>query len=1409
MAPLPEQGKDHYRRYPIPSLALGVNDSMNPARLRDGEMSRVENVDFDRDSVKSSGGALKFGNRPLPTAGVRTRATFGALPMGASISVPQRGRVDIPYSPATDIGGDFEKYDAGAATDAQNHTYHVRRGRSFDFTVSFQIPAEERLYSRKVTDGVDQSDGGVSNFGGLGRYDEALEECTIIAQKGGDGLAAMSWALAIVNTGEQYETLTSLPAADRPSNYALVFMWLDAPQWGGRTPSAMRYLVGAGGANVGTTGRYSTHAYRAVVANFFVEPGRAYHVGVNLALDSGSAFSGGTADDPTCAWNSDGRFTIAVRDDLGTFTELSSSNGGLAVWKGPSDSIDYLTRYGVRFSGRDMMHLGLGYRFMPWNGWGFIPCGVDSAPLEAGGFRMLDIGDVTKPAAFTPTHQATHAGVNSYVTINSQGMHGGTASNCPDPLDPRPLASADPWGGLYDTVGAVVPNQGTAGRSEALRNCWLVLWGGTVNPNTEQNGPRLKIDYYFESGGTFRFEVSGTSLPAFTKDFAIVGFRWHQRDLLVSNFRIYDGDTVARDWSDERQRWTLGATSKLDDSLEPSADALIACWPLDDAGGGACREIVGGQTAFLAPHSLGKGSGVYLSGEGEALALDLSEHPIFEREFKEMLRSGTPGFAIELVLRMPQAFYARIEENGTTSRRARYAPIIASWECKGDEPGYESDAAPILRFGHRASFVWATGESPFYFPMGFGLEAAVGNDQESGALASVIEPWSSSTFSLWSLDAPWVGQTIRIQFGVESTGSADAVRCYITTTPKSSVFPEDGDQSNAEIGRRSSVTMDRRDLARSMIVIGGAWRPESMGMNELRARMILEEVIVYGAAAPGDVPLASGLTRNGKLTGSSRLPLRRLTRADLLHPVSRNDSAINTEEGSTTILPARGSLFFDGEPEKTLDAIRETYLLAEGDTLTVGRESTRPERVEEFYWVASSAVGGSSATLSRGFTGGTRNGAGAWSFRVVGYTAFADDTSRKELSVGGEGFSVALTDPSAVTLTGEWWKNVAPVSAPWRIAFLPGGASVRDVRPLWWRGLAEPRRNPVLGLRSVGDRLFAATRGSLFEADDRWRAEGPTDARQASIEIRADDLGGVALPLEQDRIEFATATNLRVSNLSFRPVYYDAWVKLNAYHEYQTILWVGSKLTDPSKDAGTHDVHLWLRLSNGYPELALGSTEAAAGGVPDRGLYIARSATRVPVGVWTHLRFVLRSASGTDNISQSVDVYVNGRETEVTLNAIPAAAVSPQWLLAASLTGANEVAVIGAARDSFKADRVSGVFSDGDAGGRIVEPDRLHGWMHALDGLICEVACAQNNASNFVPSAITYTSPRFYASLQEGVGHRPVDAGTAAQYGVVVSHPGISLLHELGPGESPASWASYGNRLFVTTGGRPAYVAVP
>jgi gamma-glutamyltranspeptidase/glutathione hydrolase len=166
----------------------------------------------------------------------------------------------------------------------------------------------------------------------------------------------------------------------------------------------MRYAVGTGGASLHTdpNARYCTLAYQAVVAKAFVQPGRRYTVAINLSLDSGTP---GTGQDPTAAWNQDGSLELVLADDRGTVTRCTTPGTDLFVWKGPQDSIDYLTRYGVRYSGKDAEHLGLGQRFAPHQQHGFIPFGLDSAALE-----MLNILEVCAPvhglvlADLGPTH---------------------------------------------------------------------------------------------------------------------------------------------------------------------------------------------------------------------------------------------------------------------------------------------------------------------------------------------------------------------------------------------------------------------------------------------------------------------------------------------------------------------------------------------------------------------------------------------------------------------------------------------------------------------------------------------------------------------------------------------------------------------------------------------------------------------------------------------------------------------------------------------------------------------------------------------------------------------------------------------------------------------------------------------
>jgi hypothetical protein len=1434
-------GKEHYRRYPIPSLAMGINDSVNPARLNDGELSSAENVDFDRDSVKSSGGSIKFNNQQLPHSAVRTKVTYSALStLGTSAlpgSVPQRGRVDVPYDEKLDIGGDFAAYDAGVPAASPSHTFHTRRGKSFDVSISFQIPQDQPLFGRKTSAGVNPSSPSI--FGGsLDNYDEALEDCTIILQKGGDGLAAMSWALGVVNTGAMFERITGASTASRVSDYALVFMWLDAPQWGGHDAGAMRYAVGSGSANVGTTGRYSTHAYRAIVANYFVETGKTYHVAVSLKLDTGSPFSGGTLSDPAAAWNQDGVFTIVAKDEDGASSILSTSSSGLYVWKGPQDSIEYLKRYGVRFSGRDMMHVGLGYRFTPWSGWGFVPFGPDSAPLEAGGFRMIDVGAQAQPSNYSTTWLASHTLGNAYLTINLQGMHGGQSEYCPHPLTPLeinvtglPAVGTDNWPGLRSTMsGGYVPTQGTAGESHALRNYWIAMWGSSGSTDFRYGG-RLLIRSYYESGASYRFDVDGgASVANFSNtSFCIVGFRWNQRELVVSNLRIFDASVRLRDWSSARALWALSSYSVPGDSSDPDSDILLASWPMDDGGGGVVIDSVGGRSAYLSPYMLGQKDGLYLSGEGEAVCLDMSENPAFMREMKESLRSGSTGFAIELVAKFPQAFYARMFASAYTSVGyiAEHSPVIASWEAKTDDQA-EYKPRPIIRLsaGGAHQFTGASRENPFYFPQGFSCSVAASGDQYGQGILAAVPAWSSTTSSRWSLSGAWVGQKIRIQFGVQPNGTEDSYSVYIAASPKSVLNPADGDPSEAEFAYFATATISKKDLARSVIVIGGAWNPfdpqtddqERHSLGSYRARMIVEEAIVYAAPAPGKLPATSGgvsASRDGKLTSQDRLPLRKLKAEDFKYPLSATSSGITAADASAVIYPSDASNFFTQQARDSSQSVAGTFVRVEGEDILLGMESTTPKKKENFHYVSSVSSGGASATFATPFTAKSQENAGAYSFRVVGYTAFSDYIGDKPLSLGsGSAYKPLTATVDDVVLTDEVWKNVAPISDGWRLAVVGGQTGAAGIVPTWWRSGCVPRKNPVLGLKSAGGRLFAATKGCLYEVDDRWRVDGPSTSLSSSLAVIGDESGGVSFPLQSDRVEFSSAAGCLLPSSSFVSKSYDAWIKIDAYRQYQTILWVGSKLTDPLKLAGsttgTHSVNVWTRLASGYPEIAIGSSQLAAGGAPEKGLYVARGSSRVPLGAWTHVRFcVLQSSAG--NISRDVRVFVNGRSCSVSINAVPAASVAPDWLLTSQVSGqSGSIACIGTARDAYVKGIAASAYVDDFAGGQILRPDVYRGWMHCLDGLVCQAACFSGPAmSSFDPYSISYTSPAFLAvAPADGVGHKVYDSG-GGQYGVIHSHPGISLFHELGPSDMPASWAVYGKRLFVTTGGRPAYVQTP
>jgi hypothetical protein len=350
-------------------------------------------------------------------------------------------------------------------------------------------------------------------------------------------------------------------------------------------------------------------------------------------------------------------------------------------------------------------------------------------------------------------------------------------------------------------------------------------------------------------------------------------------------------------------------------------------------------------------------------------------------------------------------------------------------------------------------------------------------------------------------------------------------------------------------------------------------------------------------------------------------------------------------------------------------------------------------------------------------------------------------------------------------------------------------------------------------MESHQGRLLAVTRGCLYEADDRWRLDGPTEDIKRSLAFRARDVGDqdVAAPLHADLLRFSTSTALQIPNLAINPGHWDAWVWIESYHAIQTVMWIGEVTGNPALNAGTaagsHKMHLWLRLERGYPSIVVGSTAAYTGVTrPDRGFFVGRTGARVPLKTWTHVRWTLAQGASGGWIAPP-KFFINGRPATAQVDASEVGAAAGDWIATANLiTLSSGVALVGCAHDSYKALEADRTFANNVLEGRLLSPNRHHGYLHSLDGRIARIAAVQSATPAFFdPFTLAYVAPRFLAlDDPEGVGHKVYDSA-GAQYGVIESHPAVSLLHEMGMHEKPAQWARFGDRLFVTNGGRPVY----
>lgn len=1488
--------KAHYREPErLESLAGGINDSRHPTAIAPNETPDCENIEFDRDSVRSCQGALKFGNQIAPRSAVRTSVDRGFSPLtigvsnegdGTLQSVPLRNYCYFPYSERADIGGGFQNEGT-----FPNLRYHTARGKSFELKVSFQVPEDvDLLPGFLLGDDADSSSGTDSIKANYGA-NEALDDTIIILQKGGDRTAPMSWALALVNTGaapsnssdtdsrspfywlaDLYGVADPQREEPRPSPYALCFMWLDSPSWGEPDSEDFAYRVDSGvvydGATLDGSAIIATQSLRAIVCEKFIEPGRTYHVALQVDLDSGSI--GTVAGGVFTAWNQDGFVKFQVAEDYGnvqTYSWMPGQQigaGGIWVYKGPADSIDYLVKYGIRYSGKDAMFGGLGYRQAPFNDQGFIPYGMDSAPMEHGGHRMVDRSVITADGLYDTGNYDltfTYSGTDE-IECDQENMVVGNGAGQQSPIS----STGDVWEGFGGTSGIIRNTDALNGyRLVFSADAAATLRGGVMTvAGTTHNTSKVQFQLHNPTAAT---AAAGT----FTSEgnCFLQAFRWNQRDLIIGDVRVY---AAPRDYTDDRVAFSLRSTVELDDETEPGLVSLLAYWPMDDAGGGALREEVAGIDGYLAPFGLGVSARgtrgkkrLFLSGEGEALELDLSKNPVLKRELYQMLRTGKTGFAIELTLVMPEAYYGVSRGIVSSNRFGELCPCLASWDVnEADESGHVTNPKPIIQLTHRAQWSFTHGTEPASQPMMFQVLYRKGTDtgEIDEQLADMTEGNQVYTLAdgfYYDVDAPWVGNTVTLQFGVHPTGTEDEFHVYLAVKPVNFINPGSGtNPSQGEIqyfnttskttglgDAPATVTISKKDLLRSVITIGGCADPTGLGYSEVRARMIADEARVFGSVAPGAIGTANGeplADDNGKLSAGRGLPLRELLADDILRPIAPSSRVANVVDGSQIVTAASNQAFSTVDSAEDIDGVQGTYLLVNGDEFVKNEGRDAPTRQEEFYGIDAVAADGSTLTTVTPVRTASATAVTAYSFRLIGYTSFADDISRKPIALGGGvPFKPGTTKASDVVRVPDLYFNRAPVTGNFGLAiFSPvAGGSVAGVQKMWVRGLSAPRRNPILGIKNINEKVFAAARGALFLADDRWREDGPSRVLSRSLEFFPGQRDYAAWRISRNADFFYGPNN---NNKLWQ---FDAWVWLDSAEGVQTIAWHGSvehglELIGGSSDDDENSRKLrWFwRINNGRQEFGIGSPQNYSGGSepPEFGQYIATDTSSVPTGQWVHLRIEIEFDSGDANFPY---FYINGKRKpgdawdNVVVNASTNSDLSDNpWIddvdsgVYVPETDIQFQLWLGASRDMEELRPDWPTFQLDELSGRIIRRGNRMGVMHGLVGRLADVAIkrldlgAVQGGSNFNPHDLDYSQDmRFHASLQEGVGHLLFDAAdslaTSAQtglgnaeagLGIIYSHPLISLKHDLGRSDNQASMVVHDQRLFVANGGRPSFI---
>jgi hypothetical protein len=1474
-----------YRPIRMAPLDGGIVDNQDESSptFKDSQTRFCQNVDFDRGSVATARGMRKFGNQVAPGGGLRFRADPALPPLfiESGKAVPVRGYAHIPYNQDTDIGGRFDFEGTFPSSD----TYHNRRGRSFQRDISFRIPPEEKLFEAN-TRGSAAPATNPAGFTPPHGFDEALDECFVLWQKGGDGNPPMSVGLGVVNIGSlsQADTSGTQAPASRPSNYALCFIWFDAPAWARPAPSIMDYNLTSGflptdGAN---GGQHSTQAFRALLIHQFVEPGKTYHVSVQLKLDSGT--QGGIATNT--AWQNDGYFKVWVREDrkktLSKFTAIDSGSGvtlnGMEVWKGPQDSARYLTKYGIRFAGRDATFVGLGFRNNPWQKASFIPWGMDAAPLVNGGFRMVDRSANTTTALYgggVYTLTATKiANGDAFVQINHGGFSDGNTNGGFDPMAIWGGAVYTSWLGQGNAAGTVPFN------SEALRGYRLVATNDWTPGAPAAKGAVFSILSYARVGGPL-FQVTiqgGATINAFAAQPILVqAFRWHQRPIEACELRTW---AAPRDYEDPspliaaRRKLSLGMSLRLDDATEPDIANLLERYAMDDCGGTVIRETVrgGARNGYLCPQGLGISEGgtrgknlLFLSGEGEKVAIDFSTNPIVKRVVESVLASGTQGFAMELTCIFTEAYYGimgvgeslpDLPASGLSGSRPRFAPEIMSWDVK-DAVGQGSKAVarPIMALTFRG-LSSDISSARFKRPLAPSVEIASFSDQEDvdPIVPSDLLSWYTAgglDVARYDQNAGWVGKPVTLQVGFQPViGSTDTYDVYLAMTPKDVWNPQSGDAGDAEFAyftagggtydvaykTAAHFTIKKKDIFRSIITIGGKHNPRGLGMHDISARMLLDEVRIFATSGPGTLPATNGaanVTRDGKLEGTKCLPPRVLSADELLLPLGRNAQSVNVTERSTNVTPAGSGRFFPGLASASIDAADDCIMSVGGDETLIPAPETDGSNQSDVYRIESVAADGSSLTLATPYAKPSRLNARADSLRTIGYTAFADDISERALTVGtGKGYDPAVSTVADVILSEDMWANETPIDNNFKVHVFPLGVSIQDTLPKWVRGLVSPRRGKtgegIIGLHTQDSTIYAAVRGSIYRAYDRWVDAQPTASISHGLEFiaeknRSADFAGLSVPQHDDRIEFESPSGWIVSpSLTDATVTYLDWRgRVDEFQEYQTIVWVGARDTDPAKfagnTAGLHKVYVILRLNRGRPEIAFGSTAFYTGTTqPEKGLFIATGSAVVPRSADVHVRFgITTRALGT--IMQVPFLWVNGKVVPVAVNAKDNDASITQatdWLRMSTLVqpGDSGIAFVGAARDSYRAAPSAQIIA---SAGEQLRGQRIQGIIHGFAGTLYEcvvhrAAVWSGSAPNFDPylpiAATDVMTFSILGQAAEGRGAKVKDVASG-QYGVIRSSPFISVFHEMGESTSPVEFANFNADVYATNGGRPVLIA--